>query len=386
MCLVVWRVLEQISMSSLSPVVIKIRLFGLDAPPTLIHSIGNATALSEYSIAALGLQPYVNALIVITLVRAVSKSVQAIAKSPDGMHRLSRWTRALTILFAMGQAYGLTLLYQQGDYLPPPLAPMDWFARLVLILELTGGTMVLVLLGDVLDEFGLGFGNGAILIYALSSVAGEVHRLAAMVSPYSSNDALYRPLAVWIVFSIGVVAASVAVLLAVRRLPPAGGKKSRKEKPVELRILLSGVLRPPMFASAVLFLPVILTQSNVFASEWVADHVTAYGTNPWTDAAYAIFHVCLVIGFTYFVVACDSGGWPAGVVNRLTFIGGSFLALIVVVVPILEWNATSAAGTAIPMSGLEVVLVTTMVVFIVRSLEQSRKLVTGPPLLMSPVP
>jgi preprotein translocase subunit SecY len=366
-------------------VVIKLRLFGLDAPPTLIHSIGNATALSGYSIAALGLQPYVNALIVITLVRAVSKSVQAIAKSPDGMHQLSRWTRALTILFAMGQAYGLTVLYQQGDYLPA-LAPMDWFARLVLILELTGGTMVLVLLGDVLDEFGLGFGNGAILIYALSSVAGEVHRLAAMVSPYSSTDALYRPLAVWIVFSIGVVAASVAVLLAIRRLPPAGGKRSRKDKAVELRILLSGVLRPPIFASAVLFLPVILTQSNVLASAWVADHVTAYGTNPWTDGAYAIFHFSLVVGFTYFVVACDSGGLPAGVVNRLTFIGGSFLAFVVVVVPILEWNATRAAGMVIPMSGFDVVLVTTMIVFVVRSLEQSRKLVTGPPLLMSPVP
>jgi preprotein translocase subunit SecY len=234
LCLVVWRVLEQISMSSLSPVVIKLRLFGLDTPPTLIHSIGNATPLSGYSISALGLQPYVNALIVITLVRAVSKSVQAIAKSPDGMHRLRRWTRALTILFAMGQAYGLTVLYQQGDVFPP-FPPMDWFARLVLILELTGGTMVLVLLGHVLDEFGLGFGNGAILIYALSSVADEVHRLAAMANPYSSNDALYRPHGVWIMFSIGVVAASVAVLLTLRRLPPAGSKKSHKEKPVELR-------------------------------------------------------------------------------------------------------------------------------------------------------
>jgi hypothetical protein len=114
--------------------------------------------------------------------------------------------------------------------------------------------------------------------------------------------------------------------------------------------------------------------------------VTAYGPNPWTDAGYAIFHACLVVGFTYFVVACDSGGMQTGIVNRLTFIGGSFLALTVVVVPVLEWNATRAAGTVIPMSGFDVVLVTTMIVFMVRSLEQSRKLVTGPPVLVSQVP
>jgi preprotein translocase subunit SecY len=116
------------------------------------------------------------------------------------------------------------------------------------------------------------------------------------------------------------------------------------------------------------------------------DRLTAYGPNAWTDAAYATIHVALVIGFTYFVVACDLGHLPTGPINRLTFIGGSFLALTVVVLPILEWHATRAAGTVIPMSGFSAVLVTTMIVFIVRSLEQSHKLATGPPVLMSDVP
>jgi hypothetical protein len=75
-----------------------------------------------------------------------------------------------------------------------------------------------------------------------------------------------------------------------------------------------------------------------------------------------------------------------GHVRRLTFIGGSLLALIVVVLPILEWNAAHVTSGGIPINGIDAVLVTTMIVFIVRTLELSRKLVTGPPVLMSPVP
>jgi preprotein translocase subunit SecY len=388
LCLVAWRAVEQIPVSSLNPNVIKLRLYAVD-PSTFLHAIGNATPLAGYSIAAIGVQPYVIALIVMTLTRAVSKRIQAIATSPDGMTRLHRWARALTVLLAMGQAYGWTVLYEVGNVLPP----MDWSARLAITLELTGGTMVLVWLGDLLDEFGLGFGNGAILIYALGPLAAEVQRLAALAASSPSFEALSRPMGIWSIFSIGVVVASTAVLLAVRRLPPVDSKKSRAAKPVELRILLSGVLRPPLFASAVLFVPGIFanyfTRTNPGAVVWVADHLTAYGPNPWTDAAYAIVHVCLVIGFTYFVVACDFRDAPRelrGLINRLTFIGGSFLALTVVVLPILEWNASRAAGAVIPMNGFDAVLVATMIVFIVRSLEQSRNLVSGPPVLMSQVP
>ena len=388
LCLVAWRALEQIPVSSLNPSVIKLRLYGLE-PSTFLHAIGSATPLAGYSIAAMGLQPYVYALMVITLIRVISARVRTIARRPDGMRRLRLWTRALTILLGMGQAYGWTVLYEVNNVLPP----MDWFARLVIALELTGATMVLVFLGDVMDDFGLGFGNGAILIYALGALAGEVHRMAAFAASSPSLEALYRPLGVWVIFSIGVVASTVAVLLAVRRIAPIEGKKSRAVKPVELRMLLSGVLRPSLFATAVLFVPVIFGnyfgRSSPGAVAWIANHVTAYGANPWTDAAYTLVDACLVLGFTYFVVACDFSDAPRelrGLINRLTFIGGSFLALTVVVLPVLEWNVSMAAGHGIGMSGFDAVLVTTMIIFIVRSLEQSRKLVAGPPVLMSQVP
>src|SRR6267378_1034247 len=146
LCLVAWRLLEQIPVASLNPLIINVRLQAVE-PLTFLHAIGGAIPFASYSIAALGLQPYVMALIV-------------------------------------------------------------------------------VFLGDVLDEWGLGFGNGAILIYALSPLAVEVHRLAEIAASSPSLEALYRPLGEWVIFSVGVVVASVAVLLAVRRVPPADSEKS----------------------------------------------------------------------------------------------------------------------------------------------------------------
>jgi preprotein translocase subunit SecY len=383
LCLAAWRGLEQIAVPSLNASTIAARLQLMDTS-TFFHAIGGGMTFARYSIVALGVQPYINALIVVTLFRVISVRVRTIENEPDGPMRLLRWTRALTVLLAMGQAYGWTILLQVQGSLPE----MDWSTRLVVILAVTGGTMVLVLLGEVLDEVGLGFGNGAVLLYALGPVAIEFHRLATMAAASPSFEALYRPLGVWTIFSIGVVAASVAVLLAVRRISSKKG-----ENPVELRILLSGVLRPPMFATGVLFLPVILANyvsvENPGIPAWVNDHLTSYGTNPWTNTAYTVVNVGLVIAFTYFVVAIDFDNVPLSlskVFSRLTFVGGTFLALTVVVLPVLEWNASTAAGRGMVMSGFDVVLVTALIVFIARSLERSRELVTGPPILMGRVP
>jgi preprotein translocase subunit SecY len=390
LCLVAWRALEAVALPAVNPGQILLRL-QVD-PSSLIREIGSGIPVTSFSLVALGIQPYVNALLAITLVQAISKRVRTMARSPDGRLRLRRWTRALAALLAVGQAYGWTVLEQTGSVLPV-LPPMDWYARLGVVLELTAGTMILVLLGEVLDDFGLGFGNGALLIYALSPLAIEVHRLPELVASVSPLKAVYPAFGVWAIFSVVVVVLSVAVLLAVRRIPPPERKKRSQSPPVDLTLLMSGVIRPPLFANAILFVPVIVanyfTQRNPRGFVWFADHLTAYGPNPWTDTAYAIIDISLVIGFTYFVVMCDFGGsrpFLIAHVKRLAFIGGTFLALTTVVLPILEWNASNAAGMVIPMSGFDAVLVAAMIVFIARSLQREAGKITGPPALASPVP
>jgi preprotein translocase subunit SecY len=159
---------------------------------------------------------------------------------------------------------------------------------------------------------------------------------------------------------------------------------------------MSGVLRPPMFVQAVLFLPFIVANytaaSNPDLGRWIADHVTAYGTNPWTNIAYVAVDAFLMIGATYFVVGADfrlRAGLSQtliGHINRLTFIGGTFLALTVVVLPVLEWNISRATGRGFPMSGYDAVLMVVMVLAIVGTLERAAKIRTALPVPMSYLP
>src|SRR5260370_30646427 len=79
-------------------------------------------------------------------------------------------------------------------------AAAGWFARLLVVVELTGGTVLLILLADLSDEFGLGFGYGAFLIYVLGPVAIQVQRLAFTFSSAPSIEALFRPIGIWLVF------------------------------------------------------------------------------------------------------------------------------------------------------------------------------------------
>jgi preprotein translocase subunit SecY len=377
--LVAWRALEQVPVAGLNPSVIS-QLLQSSNSTGLIHAIGSGPPLARYSIVAMGIGPYINALIIVSVAAMVSQQVRTISESPEGRLRLQRWTRSLAVLLAMGQAYGWTELFQAGTV--PPLVGMDWFSRLAIILQLTGGTMILVFLADTLDEVGLGFGNGAVLIYALSPVAGEVHRLAYLFASTPSVEALYRPIAIWVAFSIVVVVASVTVLRSALRLPGVEDKDGKSAKPVELKLLMSGILRPPVFANAIMFLPVIVANyyaaSNPGITRWIYDIATPIGPNPWTDVLYVAINSFLLIALAYFIVAGDfgRGGTPTELMThiyRLTFIGGIFLAVTLVVLPFLEWNATRAAGTAIPLSGFSAVLVVAMILAVVGALERSAK-------------
>src|SRR4029077_15613025 len=126
-----------------------------------------------------------------TLVRAISQRIDSLTRHDEGRLRLQRWIRALAIALALGQAYGWTQLAQSEGALP---GDIDWSARLIVCLELTAGTAIIILLASAIDEFGLGFGNAAPLIYAFEPVATEFHRLADLFASYPSTEALYKPI------------------------------------------------------------------------------------------------------------------------------------------------------------------------------------------------
>lgn len=389
LCLVVWRTLGQIPVPGLNPALI-VQL----KPPSssLLQEIGYGIPIESKSLIAMGLGAYVWAVIVMTAARICSKKIRSLETTSDGRRSLARWTRALAVLLALSQANGFTYLMQQTS--PPGFPVMDWSARLLVMLAMVGGFVSLLFLADILDEFGLGFGNGAFLIYALTPLADQVHRLAGILATSPSVQALYLPLAIWGAFSVAVVVVSIAALLASRHVPPLGKESTSEWTPVELRLLMAGVLRPPVIAFTLLSIPALLITSfyvgNSGLPRWLTDIYTPYGPNPWTDAVYVIVNTVLVVALVYLLVAIDTAYRPIRpdlifTVNRLLFIGACLLAIITVVAPVLEWNATRAARRGIPMSGLAAAFATAVILAIVVGLERSR-LETGTALVTSPVP
>ena len=391
MCLVIWRALEQIPVAGLNPSLINQLLQTTDTT-NLIHAIGGGIPLARYSTVALGIGPYINAWMLMSLAPLFSVRLREMRDSPDGRQSLQLWTRALTVVLAAFQAYSWTLL-MQSPTTPPQLDAMDWFSRLVIVLQLTGGTIVMVLLADTLNEFGLGYGYGAILLYALNPLPLEVQRLAHLFASTPSVQALYLPFAIWVACSLGVVVATVAVLQAVVRVAVSKGEKLRGPKRVDLTLVMSGVLRPPEFAAGVLFMPVAVANiySNPGLLRWSYGVMTPYGPNPWTDLAFLVVDASLLIAFAYFVVAVDfvGGTIPRSLVPHIflvTFIGGSFLALTVVLMPVLAHYATQATGTLIPLSGFQALLVTTAILRIVVSPYRAGMKADGVPVLTSRLP
>ena len=371
LCVVAWRLLGQIPVSDLTQAFITTRLSSLNGSGFFAAIGPNSIPFSSYSLGTEGIGPYVEALIIVSLVAAFSARVRDMTGDIDGRLSLMRWARALAILLALAQGYGLTVLFQNTS--PPAFGPLDWSARLAMCLAVAGGTAFMILLADALDEFGLGFGNGALILFALGPLGTEVHRLADYLASTPSIEALYRPLALWAAFTIGLTVAGVAVLLAVRRVATT-----------EQRMLWSGVLRPPQFTFAVIFLPTIVANyyvsTNSSGMQWFAANWGPYGPSTWLDAAYLIIEAGLVVLFALFVAASDERlmPLPSNVgrhVARLALIGGVFLALAVIAAPVADHLLTRAAGTLIPMSGAEVLLVVAMVLITVRLIEGHRTVV-----------
>src|SRR4030088_3462480 len=99
--------------------------------------------LSRFSVVAMGMNPYINATIIMQLMTVISERIKEIQKEGEaGRRRIQRWSRYLTVALGAGPAYGVTLLFPKTN--PPILGPPPWFQRLQIVLVLTAGTVMLM--------------------------------------------------------------------------------------------------------------------------------------------------------------------------------------------------------------------------------------------------
>jgi preprotein translocase subunit SecY len=312
-------------------------------------------ALLQLSVFALGIMPYITASIILQLLTVVIPRLEALKKEGQaGQTKITQYTRYLTIGLAVLQSASFVTLARTGNLFPgcpEQLIPNDtiWTITLM-ILVMTAGTAVVMWLGELITDRGVGNGM-SVLIFT------------SIIATFPAALWSIQQLRGWPTFllvlglGIAVVVAVVFVEQAQRRVPVQYAKRMVGRRMyggsstyIPLKINQAGVI-PVIFASSILYIPVLLTLLNPDAawSVWLQRAFTATGDTPWYMASYFL----LIIFFTYFYVAitfnptevADNmkkyGGFIPGiragkpteeyldyVLSRLTFPGSLYLAVI----------------------------------------------------------
>ena len=332
-------------------------------------------AFSSFAIFALGIMPYITSSIIMQVLTVVIPKLEEWQQEgATGQRKITQWTRYVAIAIATLQGAGLTFIFGQGKgsafftasaNAPDIVLLPDgmWPRGLLVIVSLVAGTALLMWMGELISQRGIGNGM-SILIFA--SIVSSL--------PFSYYSILQSKK--WVVFAI-LVAVSIGILIAVvrvelgqRRIPVQFAKRvvgrrmyGGQSTYIPLKVNQAGVV-PIIFASSVMLLPVLVT--NVIGgaggwrrtvTEWVDRNlVSSQGT------LYIVSFALLIIAFAYFYnsIAFDpirqadqirrQGGFIPGIrpgpqterylaktVNRITLPGALFVAFIAILPYIVLW-------------------------------------------------
>jgi len=306
--------------------------------------------LSRATLFALGIIPYISASIVFQILGAVLPSVEKLQKEEQGRKKVEQWTRYMTVGVAIMQAWGFALFMEslQGAVAHPGFA-----FRLQMTLFLTTGAVFVMWLGEQITERGVG--NGASLLIFFSIVERFWPSIVQTVGFLSTGAITPFRLVVLGVVMVAVVAFTVAITVAARRVPiqipqrsmARGRQRESAKNFIPLRMNAANVM-PIIFAQTVIVVPGTIAQfSKVPRIQALAEYLQP-GT--W---AYYVLSAGLILFFTYFYTAIifnpidisenlkKQGGFIPGVkpgaktaeyiervMSRITFPGAIFLTLI----------------------------------------------------------
>lgn len=337
--------------------------------------------LSNLSIFMLGVGPYITATIILQLLTMIFPKLKAIyhEEGEAGRRKFTQYGRLLTVPLAIVQGFGLlTLLKSQGIFLD-----VSAFTMITSIVVVTGGSMLLTWMGELISEFGAG--NGVSLIIFAGIVAGIPTALSQLFVLY---DPTQIPLYLGFLVVAAVIIFGVVIITeAERPIPVTYAKRVRGMKQyggvstyLPLRVNQAGVM-PIIFALALLLFPqmvggFLLGFSNSIA-QTIGNILMGFVNNLWL---YGFFYFILVFLFTYFYTAVTfdpdtmannlqkSGAFIPGVrpgpktaeyvgrvLTRLTLVGAIFLGLIAIL-PLIMQGLTGIQALAIGGTGLLIVV------------------------------
>lgn len=352
--------------------------------------------LTNFSIAMIGVGPYITASIIMQLLTIIVPSLGELQKESGeaGRATINRYTRWLSIPLAALQGFGTIRLLQSqgGAAVLGAFTPFQWFLTL---LAITAGSMLVMWIGEIISEYGIGNGISLIIF------AGIVARLPASIQ---SLIKLYDPSKLptilgFIAVGLIVIAAVVLVTEAQRNVAVSYAKRIRGDKlfggvntHLPLRLNQAGVI-PIIFAISVMLFPAMIAQFFVNAKTAVIANYAQKIIDLFQSQGlfYGITYFVLVVAFTYFYTAVvfnpdevaeniqKNGGFIPGlrpgkqtadylysVLNRITLPGSIFLGLIAVLPFLLQkWTGTQA----LTFGGTGLLIVVSVVIETIKQIE-----------------
>ncbi|MFA4890618.1 MAG: preprotein translocase subunit SecY [Candidatus Paceibacterota bacterium] len=355
-------------------------------------NIFSGGGLSNLSIVMLGVAPYITGTIIMQLLTMIFPKLKEMyhEEGEAGKQKFNQYSRMLTIPLAFLQGFGLlALLGREGI-----IVNLGLFDKLVNIIIVITGSVILMWLGELISEKGVGNGV-SLLIFAgiVASLPGTIQQIA-FTFDYSQIP-LYLG---FVIASVFVVAGVIIITEAERPIPVSYAKQVRGMKMyggvsthLPLRVNQAGVI-PIIFAISILLFPQMI--ANVLAGfgggtmKMIANFLAAFMNNLWL---YGISYFILVFAFTYFYTAVTfdpeaistnlqkSGAFVPGirpgrptaeyigkVLNRITLVGAIFLGLIAV----LPIGMKALTGMqALAMGGTALLIVVSVVLETIKQVE-----------------
>ena len=357
---------------------------------TGLFGVFTGGAFNNLSIFALGIMPYITASIVMQLMTVAIPRLQELAKEGEtGQQKITQYTRYFTLVLAAIQSLAMVLFFRNGSVFPGVLTEATVIDLYLIWLTLTTGTMLIMWLGELISQRGLGNGISLIISAAILSRAPS-----AVQTLYEGGDV--TTVVILGVLAIVIIAAIVFVNEGQRRIPITYAKRQVGRRMSQggttylpLKVNMAGVI-PIIFASSLLIFPVILSQFAGGDPDSVMARIANF-FNPG-DPPYLVLYALLVLMFTYFYTAVQfnpieqadnlkkSGGYIPGirpgqptavylnnVLTRITLFGAIFLATVAVL-PYLIASGLNLGNTLF-LGGTSILIVVGVSLDTVRQLE-----------------
>lgn len=361
-------------------------------------NIFSGGALENFSLVMLGVGPYITASIIFQLLTMIVPKLEEMQKETDGQRQIQQWTRYLTVPLAIVQGYGTIALLQQSS--GGLIGQLDTFQMITAMTLITGGSLFVMWLGELITEKNIGNGISIMIFSAIvARIPVSVQQLA------STYDSSQLPIiVVYLALAIATIFGIVYVTEGQRNIPIAsarqsrGGQSAQQMTHLPIRVNQAGVI-PIIFAvSLVLFPPIIgqyLTSTSV---SWLVSFgfflVDAFNN----QLIYGILYFTFVFAFTYFYTAVvfkpeqiaenlqNRGSFIPGirpgkptidylqyVSNHILLTGAIFLG-VVAVMPVVLQAFSSGSTNSLVIGGTSLLIVVSVAIETVKQIQAQLQL------------